>query len=284
MTREEILAVVVSFNGATTLRQTVTALLPQVGGVCIVDNGSEAATAELLGELERLPDVSVVRLAQNQGIAHALNVGARRARETGRPWLLTMDQDSIADAGMVAAFQAALAQDPGMVSLAPVVAGAGPAPGAPVEVVGYAITSGNLVKLSVVEEVGGYEESFFIDSVDFDFCLRVRRAGYRIHRVPGATMQHRLGEGRAVPRLLARFYSEHSPRRRYYISRNILYMAQRHGRHFPLFILKLTLLHLGELVLAGWFDPRPLASYRAALRGAGDFLRRRSGPAPEGIA
>lgn len=284
MTREEILAVVVSFNGASTLRPTVEALRPQVGEVCIVDNGSDGATAALLGQLEQLPGVSVIRLGQNLGIAHALNVGAGRARETGRPWLLTMDQDSIADAGMVAAFQAAVARDPGMVSLAPVLGPAGRTADGAAEVVGYAITSGNLVKVSVVEEVRGYEESFFIDSVDFDFSLRLRRAGHRIHRVPSATMQHRLGEGREVPRFLRRFYSEHSPLRRYYISRNILYMAQRHGRRFPLFILKLTLLHLWELVLVGCFDPRPLASYRAALRGAADFLRRRSGPAPAGVA
>jgi rhamnosyltransferase len=283
VTREEILAVVVSFNGVATLRQTVEALRPQVGEVCIVDNGSDAATAELLGQLEALPGVSVIRLGKNFGVAHALNVGTRRARETGRTWLLTMDQDSVVDAGMIAAFQAGLAAEPGMVSLAPAIAGAAAAPDGPVEVVGYAITSGNLVRVSVVEEVGGYDESFFIDSVDFDFSLRVRRAGYRIRRVPSAVMHHQLGEQRDVPSLLRRVYSEHSPRRRYYISRNFLYMAQRHLGRFPLFICKLTLAHLAQLAVVGFLDPRPLASYTATLRGIGDFLRQRGGPAPEGV-
>jgi rhamnosyltransferase len=283
--REEILAVVVSYNGAATLRETVEALRPQVGEVCIVDNGSDGATQTLLTPLGQLPGVSVTRLGENLGIAHALNVGARRARESGHPWLLTMDQDSVADAGMIAAYRAALAARPGMVSLAPSIVGEGSAPSSgPVEVVGYAITSGNLVRVSVVEAVGGWEESFFIDSVDFDFCLRVRRAGHAIHRVPAATLRHRLGEARELPRFVRRFYSEHSPRRRYYISRNVLYMAERHLFRFPLFIVKLLVSHLAQLVAVGFFDPRPLASYGATLRGVGDFLRRRGGPAPEGVA
>jgi rhamnosyltransferase len=281
VTREDVLAVVVSFNGVATLRETVEALRPQVGEVCVVDNGSDAASAELLNGLERLPGVSVVRLGNNRGIGAALNVGVRRARETGRPWLLTMDQDSVVDGGMIAAYRAALGQDPGLVSLTPQVGGA-PSVG-PTEPVGSAITSGNLVRVSVCEEVGGYDESLFIDAVDFDFSLRLRRAGYRIARVPAAAMHHQLGEPRHVPPLLRGVYSEHSPRRRYYISRNILYMAQRHLLRFPLFIVKLTLAHLAQLVVAGFLDPRPLASYAATLRGVGDFLRQRTGPAPEGV-
>ena len=81
MTREDILAVVVSFNGGTGIRPTVEALLPQVGEVCIVDNGSDAPSLEVLAELERLPGVSVVRLGQNRGVGYALNVGRARARE-----------------------------------------------------------------------------------------------------------------------------------------------------------------------------------------------------------
>ncbi len=283
MTKDEVLAVVVSYNGVTTLRRTVEALLPQVGELCIVDNGSAAPTAELLAELERLPAVTVIRLGQNRGIGAALNVGAKRGRESGRSWLLTMDQDSVADSGMVAAFQRAIAADPACVSLAPRIDEAPAAADGAVTPVSYAITSGNLVKLSVIEEVGGYDEAFFIDSVDFDFSLRVRRAGYRIHRVPAAAMRHQLGEAREIPALLRRFYSEHSPLRRYYISRNILFMAQRHLWRFPKFIVKLSLAHLVELVLVGFYDPRPLASYGAAFRGVGDFLRQRTGPAPAGV-
>jgi len=281
VTREEILAVVVSFNGVATLRQTVEALRPQVGEVCVVDNGSDATSAELLDLLEGLPGVSVIRLGSNRGIGAALNVGVGRARETGRTWLLTMDQDSVVDGGMVAAYQRAVANDPGLVSLTPKV-GAPPSDG-PTEVVASAITSGNLVRVGVCDEVGGYDESFFIDAVDFDFSLRVRRAGHQIGRVPSAVMHHQLGEERDVPPLLRRVYSEHSPRRRYYISRNVLYMAQRHLWRSPLFICKLTLAHLAQLVVIGFLDPRPLASYAATLRGVGDFLRQRTGPAPEGV-
>jgi rhamnosyltransferase len=283
VTRDDLLAVVVSFNGVTTLRRTVEALLPQAGEVCIVDNGSDAATAGVLAHLEKEPGVSVIRLGENRGIGAALNAGARRARDTGRSWLLTMDQDSVADGGMIAAYAAALKDRPELVSLAPRIGGPLPSAGAAIQEVGYAITSGNCVKLSVVDEAGGFDDSLFIDSVDFDFSLRVRRAGHRIHRISAAVLHHQLGEVREVPPLFRRVYSEHSPLRRYYISRNFLYMVQRHLLRFPLFICKLTLAHLAQLLAVGFLDPRPGASYAATFRGIRDFLRQRTGPAPAGV-
>ena len=278
MTRDGILAVVVSYNGATRLRETVAALRPQVGHLLVVDNGSEAPTLAILDELERSAGVAVTRLGRNTGIGHALNLGVQRARELGASWLLTMDQDSVAEAGMIPAYLAALAERPGLVSLTPSFTGARPESANAIEEVASAITSGNLVRVSLFDAVGLYDESFFIDSVDFDFSLRLRRAGHAIHRVPAAVLGHQLGEAREIPSLWRRYYSEHSPLRRYYISRNVLYMVERYLFRFPLFILKLAAAHLLELVLVGFFDPRPGESYQAALRGVGDFFRRRQGP------
>lgn len=278
MIRDRILAVVVSYNGASRLRETVAALRPQVGQLCIVDNGSEPETLAVLAELEQGGGVRVQRLGTNTGVAHALNQGIPLARDLGCTWLLTMDQDSVADPGMIAAYEAAIASTPDAVSLSPRFAGGPEASEAAVSVVHSAITSGNLVKMSLFDEVGPYDASMFIDSVDFDFSLRVRRAGHRIHRVARALLHHQLGEPREIPAPFRRFYSEHSPRRRYYISRNILVVTQRYLFSFPLFVLKLATVHVVELVLVGFFDPRPWASYRAALRGVGDFLMGRSGP------
>ena len=144
----------------------------------------------------------------------------------------------------------------------------------------YAITSGNLVRMHVIDEVGAYDASLFIDCVDFDFCLRLRRAGYLVHRVPDARMFHRLGEERPVPAFARRHYILHSPVRRYYMFRNYLYLAERHLLHFPGFIAKLGVGQAIIFVLMGFFDPRPAASYRAAFRGMAHWVARRRGPMP----
>ena len=281
MTREDVLAVVVSFNGLARTRETVEALRPQVGAIFVVDNGSEAPSLDILASLEEIPGVSIVRQGVNRGIGNALNVGVARARERGAAWLLTMDQDSLVEPGFIRAYQEAIADGPSHVSLSPRIEGVHVTPGQGVRVVGSAITSGNLVKVSLFDEVGLYDEPFFIDCVDFDFCLRVRRAGHSIHRVLGAVMRHQLGERREVPGLLRRYYAEHSPLRRYYMARNFMYIAERYGLRFPLFILKLAAAHLLLLVLIGFYDPRPWRSYKASLRGLLHYCARRSGPLVE---
>lgn len=283
MTSDEVLAVVVSYNGKTRIRETVSALRGQVGHIHIVDNGSESGSLAVLDDLECQGAVSVERLGQNRGIGYALNRGVERARALGCRWLLTMDQDSVVDASLMAAYGAAIAEHPGLVSLSPHIAGSGAEIDAPIRRIGSAITSGNLVKLSMFEEVGLYDESFFIDSVDFDFCLRLRRAGYSIHRVPAAIMHHQLGEVQEVPSFLKRLYAEHSPLRRYYMSRNFMYMTERYLLRFPLFVCKLAIAHLVLLVLVGIYDPKPIRSFSAVLRGVWDYLARRDGPYVERV-
>jgi rhamnosyltransferase len=278
VTADDVLAVVVSYNGEAGTGETVRALRAVVPQVHVVDNGSAASSLAVLAELEREPGVTIERLGQNRGLAHALNRGVEQARARSRRWLLTMDQDSLVDRGMIDAYIAAVASDASLVSLAPVIGSATRKEESGGGTVGYAITSGNLVRVDLFDSVGTFAEELFIDCVDFDFSLRVRRAGYRIVRVAGASMEHRLGEQVRVPDFLKAFYARHSPRRRYYMYRNFLYLAERHGRWFPWFILRLGLLQLMMLPLILLYDRHPLASIRAIVKGAGDYLRRRTGP------
>lgn len=272
------IAVVVSYNGRETIESTVHALRQEVGRVHIVDNGSDTLTMALLSVLETYSDVTVERLEQNRGIGHALNAGLRLAIAEKHEWLLTMDQDSLVKPGFMRAYYDAIAADASKVCLTPRIE-TGVKRGTPGEggVVKYAITSGNLVRADVAQSVGGYDEGLFIDCVDFDFSLRLRRAGHRIHRVEDARLEHRLGENRAVPLIVRRFYVQHSPVRRYYMFRNCFYIVERHLLRFPGFVLKLFVLQLILLPLALMLDPNPRATASAIARGMFDWLRRYRG-------
>jgi rhamnosyltransferase len=277
MNPEEILAVVVSFNGGAKTVETVQALRGQVGHVHVVDNGSAAESLALLATLEAIPGVSVRRLPDNQGIGRALNLGLERAREGGYRWLLTMDQDSRADPGMVEAFRRSAETHPDRECLAPFLMVNGVQGSAGDAEVRYAITSGNLVALALLERVGPYDEDMFIDCVDFDFCLRVRAGGGRIFREGGALLHHQLGERHQIAGPLSRFYTQHPPARRYYMYRNYCMLARKHGRRFPAFIVKLGVAHV---ILAGLIlvhDERRRESFSAIVEGIGDFLRGRAG-------
>src|SRR5215469_1759146 len=277
MNWNDVLAVVVSYNGLHDIRQTVEALRRQVGHVHIVDNGSDAESLGLLESLEREPGITVEHLGQNRGVGYALNRGVERARKLGCSWLLTMDQDSVVDSSMLEAYRAAVELDPEMVCAAPGITTRKRKIDATGGIVNSAITSGNLVQVKVFNEIGMYDEGFFVDCIDFDFCLRLRRAGYLIHKVPGALMQHQLGEITNVPHWVRNYYALHSPTRRYYMMRNFLYLAERYLFEYPGFIAKLGLAHLLLLVLVLFFDRKPLESYRAIARGLRDYAERKKG-------
>jgi rhamnosyltransferase len=277
MNSKDVLAVVVSYNGLQKTWQTVDALRRQVGHVHIVDNGSETESLGVLESLEGEPGITVERLGENRGSGYALNRGVLRARQMGCDWLLTMDQDSVIDGSLIEAYRGAVEQDSGRVCLAPRITSSSRRKDAAGGVISYAITSGNLVRVSLFDQIGLYDESFFVDCIDFDFCLRLRRAGYAVYRVPDALMQHHLGDAVDLPNTLRKYYARHSPVRRYYMYRNFMYMAERYLFEFPGFIVKLGLSQMLLLLLIGFLDSSPLASYRAVARGLWDYAIRKDG-------
>lgn len=274
---QDVLAVVVSYNGGTKTTRTIKALLGQVKHVHVVDNGSDADSRSELSRFVGDSRITIEWLPQNAGIGAALNRGVLAGRARKADWLLTMDQDSTIGAGMIAAFERAVSANPNATCLCPCIIDApGEGPGEQREVP-YAITSGNLVLMRLYEEVGLYDETLFIDGVDFDFSLRVRLAGYAILRVGWARMLHELGEARAQPPLLGRFHTAHSPERRYYIYRNGLHLARRHFRTFPAFIAKLLAVQIVAFVTILMFGPRRAASLRAIAIGVRDAIGGRYG-------
>jgi rhamnosyltransferase len=283
MNSKDVLAVVVSYNGLQKTRQTVDALRTQVGQVYIVDNGSDAMSQNVLESLERERGITVKRLGQNRGVGYGLNQGVQRARQMGCTWLLTMDQDSVVDGSLIEAYRLAVEKDPQLACLAPRITSRTRKKDATGGAIGYAITSGNLVRVSVFDQIGLYDEGFFVDCIDFDFCLRLRGAGYAVHRVPAALMQHQLGDTIDVRNTIRRFYALHSPVRRYYMYRNFMYMAERYLFKFPGFILKLGLSQVLLLLFIGFLDPNPLTSYRAIARGLWDYAARKKGPYAESV-
>jgi rhamnosyltransferase len=138
------------------------------------------------------------------------------------------------------------------------------------------ITSGMLVRRSVLEKVGDFREEFFVDHVDNDFCLRARRAGFRIVQDSELRLAHSLGERNRhkVPGLNLSS-SRHPTWRLYWIARNGTVLIREHRRDARAWSVGTG------LYLVRWFLLRTLIEAprgrRAAviLRGFSDGLRGR---------
>jgi rhamnosyltransferase len=93
----------------------------------------------------------------------------------------------------------------------------------PIEV-SMLISSGTLMNLDILKQVGLMNESFFIDYVDTEWCLRAISLGFKFYAVPSVRMGHSIGD-RSIS-LFGRHIPLHSSFRRYYRVRNATLMLK----------------------------------------------------------
>ena len=271
-----VAAIIVSFNDAHAVQRCMIALRDQVAAIIVVDNGSTPDHMPVLQDLDRDEKVMLLPAAANLGIGAAINLALDGLDDSAFDWILTMDQDSVAAPDMVATMLEA-ARDFQKAAFTPLIADIGHADrGLTPTEVSYAITSGNLVPLPAMRRLNGPDPDLFIDGVDFDFSLRLRESGYRIVRVPAATMAHSLGHV-APDQRGRRFHTDHSPLRRYYMARNLILNFKRHARHFPGFFAKLVAVALLSMLNTLVHGPKRRESLAMIGRGIVHGLRGRSG-------
>ncbi|MFB7250232.1 glycosyltransferase [Microbacterium sp. NPDC056234] len=200
MTARRTVAVFSTFGPADAAVRAVTSVVGQVDRVIVVDDGSGPDADAALERISGL-GAQVERLDRNAGIAAALNRGIALARDGGATYVLTMDQDSHAPdglvAGLLAAAEAAEADGIRFGAIVPeYFAGVRQARGAARN--GHApaaevIQSGMLIPIEVLDDVGALREDFFIDLVDIEFELRLKRAGLAVLAADGVRLGHALG-------------------------------------------------------------------------------------------
>jgi rhamnosyltransferase len=91
----------------------------------------------------------------------------------------------------------------------------------------YVITSGSIIPMSVLDDVGLMLEELFIDFVDIEWCLRARKKGYEIVALNRVMINHHLGE--YVVHFMGHRYAIHSPMRMYYYFRNAIFLYRLRG-------------------------------------------------------
>jgi rhamnosyltransferase len=250
----DVCAIVVTFNpDITVLGSLLAATRSQVGALVVVDNGSAEHVVSWLHKHAGGANGAVIPLPGNVGVAAAHNTGIDWARQHGFSHVLLMDQDSIPMPGMVKNLITSMIELTGRGSR---VAAAGPrridartgqeAPFVRFGFIGnkhsycaasagpagiatdFLITSGTLIPLAVIDDIGRMDESLFIDNVDMDWCFRAVWGGYQLYGICNALMTHRLGdEILSLWFLGRRKYVRHSPVRLYYMMRNRLLLYAR---------------------------------------------------------
>lgn len=74
-----------------------------------------------------------------------------------------------------------------------------------------------MLERSLWEQLGGFDESFFMYAEETDLCYRVRKTGRRVLITPEASIVHLVGSGAA-----------HSPKRMLALTRGDMHLARKH--------------------------------------------------------
>lgn len=207
----------------------------------LVDNGSTDDT--LAAAAAAFPEVMQLANGANLGFAAGMNAGIRLAVAAGADYLLLANNDTTADPAMLA-WLVTTAERHGAAITAPAIyyydrperiwwlggrarplllevrpyhaPPRGPAPFAVDFVTGCCM----LISRACLEQVGLFDEGFFMYYEDADYCLRTRRAGLPILVEPRAAMFHKVavssggsdspGERRLTARSSLRFFRKHA--------------------------------------------------------------------------
>ena len=287
MRQSSVCAVVVSYHPPADLAEYFPSILAQVDGLVVVDNGSTLEEVASLRAASMRYGFCLIENAGNLGVAEALNQAARWARGQGYGWVLFLDQDSRITNAFVDQMFAAWNAHPERERIAAVhpryvdpVTGNEPFvrranDGGPV----ISMTSGSLLPTWIFDKIGWFASEYFIDCVDFEYCFRIRAAGYLIADSKQAVLLHASGQAKQGKTLLGFTFlpTHYNATRRYYISRNRVALYRRYFRVFPRWVLQSMYDGFRETLKCFLSEQDRMLKFRSFLLGTWDGLTNRMG-------
>lgn len=262
----------------------------------VVDNGSGDGSPALIHE--RWPEAVVIENGRNLGYAGGNNVGLRYALERGARYALLLNDDALVGPGMLKTLLETAERDNSIGIVGPTICYAD-APdtiwtaggaidwrqgrtrmigldeqdlgqfGTVPREVDFVSGCVMLLRRKVVEQAGWLDERFFTYYEEVEWCVRARRAGFRILHVPQARAWHRIS-----PQAQA-----DSPVVHYYMARNRLLFLRLTGAGRRAWLY--TGLEYARTLLAWSLRPRwrhKGAQRRAMVQAIADACRGRWGP------
>jgi len=250
----KIAAVIISYNNKESIKKIISALKSQsysLGEIIVVDNASKDGSVKMLNK--EFPEVVLLANSSNLGVGEGYGRGMDYAHKKGYDWTWLLDGDCLPQKStleeLIKAYNqlrntyqkiGILASSPVNPSTGKIIRGkekfhGGRFSGLPETfflsqqpfLVDAVISSGSLIHSEVIKEVDLPRSDFFVDFIDYEYCLRVRMKNYQIVYVPRSVIHHRLGNEGIIRSVLCLgrkcLVSTHPSWRMYYIIRNEVY-------------------------------------------------------------
>jgi rhamnosyltransferase len=219
----------------------------------VVDNGSDNAD-QLERMLARRADVEFLPQGANTGVAAAINRVYREAEKLQTRYMLVADQDSIFQEDHIARL---LGHFQAMEEHLPRLGACGgriydvhrkrlhpfktfrfpwqqkpPALPAGFHHADFLISSGTLVLMDCLRDVGAMNEWLFIDSVDLDWCFRASDRDWQLLGCDEPVIKQSFGSGVLAPGGIFSGIGVHDPERYFTMTRNRLFLYRQAYSHW----------------------------------------------------
>ncbi len=248
-------AVIVTYHPDDKFPERVNQVIKQIDQVIIVDNGSSEGCLQILRKLSENSKIHLILNNENLGVATALNIGFNAAKNISNNfvWCLTLDQDTFVYSNLIDNLVSSY-KNCEFNNLVGIIGSNyeewttgkilfsntnGKQKWGEVE---NLPTSGCLTSIKMFDIVGDFRDNFFIDYVDTEYCLRVRKNGFKIIISPSVSMRHPLGyyrKSRLYQLLFSRTMVTNYPSfRHYYWTRNGLVLAREYLLDYPKWSIK----------------------------------------------
>lgn len=267
-------------------------LLEALSSQCflILTIANSPASKSLREVTSRSPRHHLIENQTNVGLAAAQNQGIRAARARGAEWLLFFDQDSVPRFDhvekLVSAHESLALQGHRVAAIGPHLwdthAGAFwpfhevdwwqlrevrvPSVGRCAQLP-YVVSSGSLIRMSVFDAVGDFDESLFIDNIDVEWGFRASDMGYKNFGYFDLVMQHTIGDRQI--RFLGKIHPLHSQQRHYFMFRSSIRLMKL--EHVPTKWKANELLRMiPRLLVYSVFSDKPIKHLCAGILGIVD--------------
>lgn len=212
-----VAVIIPNLNGEDSLEDCLNSLLEQTTNIIVVENGSKDKSLELLKS--KFPSVEVIVNQVNLGFAGGVNQGIKKAVEEGFSYVALFNNDAVADKDWLHSLVSYMDKHPGvgiatckflsidgkkMDSTGDLYSNWGIAsPRGRDEKTSdkydkdvniFAASGGaSIYRVSMLKEVGLFDEDFFAYYEDVDLSFRAQLMGWKVAYVPKAVAYHQIG-------------------------------------------------------------------------------------------
>lgn len=282
--KNPIAALVILYNYDEQCIENIKSYSKDVDIVYAYDN-STVKNADIEKALRSLDKLCFIDGNGNNGLPKAINHVAKLAIRAGYKWLITFDQDSVADKDMIKSLMEFTESYPHIEEVGLI----GPAihnkalkfdeVQNPYTFCEWIIQSGALHNLEILKKVKGYDERLFIDQVDIEYCMRLKHYKYKVIKVNHAVLIHNtLDEKVTIIYRRGRklLLNKFSTMRYYYTMRNNLYCKRKYDKLDDQYVIQLKR-NISTLLLNLLYNDNKWEHLKAVCCGMMDYRLGRMG-------